>query len=111
MSNDLVNQLVAVSAPDKPNARKPTSIADRADADIPAAERQRMREAAAEFEAVFVAQMLKHAGFEKAFGEEASSFSQMLLTEVAEDMAMANDFGLADKAYEMMVARHRGGAK
>lgn len=66
-----------------------------------------MRQVAEEFEAVFVSQMFKHAGLEKAFGPEAKAFSQILMTEMSQQMAAKSDFGFADKVYEQLKSRQK----
>lgn len=61
---------------------------------------EKAREAAAEFEAVFVAEMLSHAGFEKALASEAGfggeAMSGLLLEAYAERIVERGGFGLAD---------------
>lgn len=107
MSNDLtvsINRL-GVSEVKTP---KPATASSRIDEDIPEAERQKMRQTAEAFEGVFVAQMLKHAGFDKAFGQEAEAFSQFLLNKVGDDIAEGMDLGFAEKAYQQMVSRYVG---
>lgn len=58
------------------------------------------REAAAEFEAVFVTEMLSHAGFEKALASEAGfggeAMSGLLLEAYAKKIVERGGFGLAD---------------
>ncbi|MEO1014253.1 MAG: hypothetical protein AAFX08_03605 [Pseudomonadota bacterium] len=109
MSNEVANRLTAPSA--SPTRYEPARVVNKSDADIPEAERRRMKDAAEEFEAVFIGQMLKHAGLEEAFGPEASSFSHVILSEIALDVAGGYDFGIAEEAYEVMVARYKGGPR
>lgn len=68
------------------------------------AEDAALREAAREFEQVFIAQMLKQAklgetqgAFSGGYGEEA--FRSFLVDEYAEALTRAESFGLADKIY------------
>ncbi len=72
-----------------------------------------MRQVAVEFEAVFLSEMLKHAGVNKlsesmggGFGEEA--FSSMLNDAYAKTLAESGGIGLADTIYYAM--RNRNGA-
>ncbi|MEM6536128.1 MAG: hypothetical protein AAF668_00205 [Pseudomonadota bacterium] len=88
------------------SARSTISKVD--DSAIPETERARMRQTAEEFEGVFLSQMLKHAGFEKAFGSEAKAFSEFVLTEIGSEMAKGMDLGLAEKAYQRMVSQYTG---
>ena len=101
MPNDGANGLAALTGL-RP-ARAP--IATR-EADVPVAERERMRRAAEEFEAAFVAQMLKHAGLEGAFGEEGKDYAHLLLDKVGADVAEGVDLGVADDAYRQMISRY-----
>lgn len=67
---------------------------------------QRVMTKAREFEAVFVAQMLKHSGMGKALssdsGHGGEAFSSMLLEQYAERIVENGGFGLADKIYEQL---------
>lgn len=73
----------------------------------------RMREVAKEFEAVFLAEMLKHAGLgegRESFGGGAgeAAFHTMLADEQARHMVDAGGIGLADHIFESLMAREAG---
>ncbi len=65
-----------------------------------------LRQAAKEFEATFIAEMLTYAGFDKAlssrsgFGGEA--FSRLLIDSYAAEISDSGSFGLADKIYNQL---------
>lgn len=63
-----------------------------------------VREAAEDFEAVFIKQMLQYAGLAEAFGIEESSpvasFSDFVLDRISADLVEQGGFGLADQFYE-----------
>lgn len=66
-----------------------------------------LREAARQFEQVFIAQMLKQAKlgenngpFSGGYGEDA--FKSFMIDEYAEAMTRAQSFGLADKIYSQL---------
>lgn len=84
-------------------------VASKAERSVPEDERLRMKAASQEFESVFVSQMLKHAGFDKAFGSEAQEFSQFMLDEIGGEMAVGMELGFAEKAYEHMISRYNAG--
>jgi len=67
-----------------------------------------MRAAAKEFEAVFLSQMLKQAGFDDAFGSEIGPYSSFMLDEMAGRLADTGGFGLAEKVYEQLRMREGG---
>ncbi len=58
---------------------------------------------AREFEAAFIAQMLKYSGLDKALvtggGEAVESFTQFYLEELASELANNGGFGIADEIY------------
>ncbi len=64
---------------------------------------------AREFEAVFIAQMLKHSGFEKALtgnsGFGGESYASMLLEQYAEKITERGGFGLAENIYNQLIER------
>lgn len=69
-----------------------------------------LRRVATEFEAVFLAQMLKHAGVGKtpeAFGggEGEDAFADMLTAERARLMAERGGIGLGEQLFEALLAR------
>lgn len=68
-----------------------------------------MLERAKEFEAVFVAQMLKHSGFEKALSTDSGlggeNYASLLLNQYAARIVDNGGFGLADKIYEQLKAK------
>lgn len=72
-----------------------------------------LREQAREFEAVFVSQMLKHAGLTEAlsgsesrFGGEA--FSNMLTEQYANELIEDGGFGLAEEIYQQLLEKDQG---
>ncbi|ADM09640.1 flagellar protein FlgJ [Parvularcula bermudensis HTCC2503] len=69
----------------------------------------RLRETAKSFEAVFVAEMLKHAGLDEALaadeGTATDSFSSFVIERVAGDLVEAGGFGLADRFYTALRAK------
>ncbi|NWG93598.1 MAG: rod-binding protein [Parvularculaceae bacterium] len=81
----------AARPPAEPRSQDfPPSNAQRAD---------EIKSIAAEFEAVFIAEMLSHAGFEKALASDAGfggeAMSGMLLEKYAEMIAKRGGFGVA----------------
>ncbi len=60
----------------------------------------RLAAASEEFESAFIAEMLRHAGFEKAVvgdgGPGASAMAGFVVDAVAKDIARAGGFGIAD---------------
>ncbi len=71
-------------------------------------------EQAKEFEAVFVAQMLKHSGFEKALSADSGfggeNYASLLLNQYAAKIVDNGGFGLAEKIYEQLKAKEAGDA-
>ena len=71
-----------------------------------------IREQAKEFEAVFIAQMLKHSGFEKALSAESGfggeNYASLLLERYASEIVDNGGFGLADKIYQQLKAKEAG---
>ncbi len=69
-------------------------------------EEKALRKTAQEFEAVFIAEMLSHAGFEKAIatdsGPGGEAFSRMLVENYAEKLTEKGGFGLADQIYRQL---------
>ena len=68
-----------------------------------------LRQAAAEFEAAFVRQMLQYAGFAEAFGADSGASSEamssFLLDHLATEISKQGAFGLADTFYNELAAR------
>lgn len=86
-----------------------TPTAPAADAD-PAAREAALRGAAQAFEAVFLAEMLKAAGFgtpRATFGGGAGeeAFSSLLVREQADRLAAAGGIGLAEQIFRALMAR------
>ena len=80
----------------------PASTATRPTTATPDAELARIKKAAVDLEATFLAEMLKSAGLGEARGafgggEGESQFSSMLVTEHAKAMAKAGGIGLAEQ--------------
>ncbi len=98
-----VEQLVA--SPQSAPARTAPDAAARDEA---------MLERAKEFEAVFVAQMLKHSGFEKALSADSGfggeNYASLLLSQYATRIVDSGGFGLAEKIYEQLKAKEAGDA-
>ena len=67
---------------------------------------ERIMEKAREFETVFVAQMLKYSGMEKAISQESGfggdAFSGMMLEQYARNIIDNGGFGLAEKIYSQL---------
>ena len=65
-----------------------------------------LRETAREFEAVFIKEMLTHAGLDKAIagdsGYGGEAFSSMLVETYADELAKKGGFGLADQMYRQL---------
>jgi Rod binding domain-containing protein len=65
-----------------------------------------LRKTAEEFESVFIAEMLSHAGFDKAIAQDSGfggeAFSRMLVETYAENLAKKGGFGLADQIYRQL---------
>jgi len=76
--------------------------------DAPADQNRReiLQKKARDFEAAFIAEMLAHAGFEKALsgasGFGGETFSRMLVEDYAQTIADAGGFGLAEKIYDQL---------
>lgn len=72
-----------------------------------AADTDAMRQAAKDFEASYIAQMLTFSGLDKALttggGEDMSAFTSFYIQSFAEDIAESGGFGLADKFYSHML--------
>ncbi len=70
---------------------------------------ERLMQQAREFEAVFIAQMLKHSGLAKAISSDSGfggdAFSSMLLEQYAEKMTEKGGFGLAEHIYNQLADR------
>lgn len=85
-----------------PKVTAPAREPDQPDAARDAA----IREKAKEFEAVFIAEMLSHAGFDKALSENSGfggeAFSRMLVESYAEQLSKKGGFGLADQIYRQL---------
>ena len=86
------------------NPEKPAAAAAPAEAAIDPARAARLRQTAEEFESVFIAQMLKHSGYEKALGPELGAYSQFMLNEIGAQISANGGFGLADEVYEVLLA-------
>ena len=65
-----------------------------------------LRKTAREFEAVFIKEMLTHAGLDKALagdsGYGGEAFSSMLVETYASELADKGGFGLADQVYRQL---------
>ena len=77
-------------------------------APAPAEKRAEIMERAREFEAVFVGQMLKYSGLEKAISSQSGGFggeaySSLLLEQYAGKIVEAGGFGLAEHIYEQLL--------
>ncbi len=76
----------------------------------PAAE-TRLRQAAQDLEASFIAEMLRAAGAEKTsgMGSETSEFASFLLDARAREIARAGGLGLAETLFQSMVKSNAAG--
>ena len=67
---------------------------------------QSLRKTAQEFEAVFIKEMLTHAGMDKALagdsGYGGEAFSSMLVQTYAEELSQNGGFGFADQIYRQL---------
>lgn len=67
---------------------------------------ERIMEKAREFETVFVAQMLKYSGMDKAISQESGfggdAFSGMMLEQYARNIIDNGGFGLAEQIYSQL---------
>ena len=65
-----------------------------------------LRKSAQEFETVFIAQMLTHAGLDKALASDSGyggeAFSGMLVETYAEELSKKGGFGLAEQIYRQL---------
>lgn len=65
-----------------------------------------LKQRAKEFEAAFVAQMLKHGGLSEAISAESGfggeAFASLMLEEVATSLADQGGFGLAENIYQQL---------
>lgn len=75
-------------------------------ASSPSEKEEALRKTAEEFESVFIAEMLSHAGFDKAIAQDSGfggeAFSRMLVETYAENLAKKGGFGLADQIYRQL---------
>lgn len=67
---------------------------------------------AQEFEAVFISQMLKFSGLDKALtlngGEDVSAFAGFYIDQFADKISQKGGFGLAEKIYAQMSRLNKG---
>ena len=96
MSTDIASlQALASTAPAQKKASADPSGAD-----------PRTMEKAREFEAVFIAQMLKFSGMDKAISQDSGfggdAFSSMMLEQYARKIVDNGGFGLADHIYAQL---------
>lgn len=70
---------------------------------------QNLKEKAQEFEAIFVAQMLKYSGLTEALtqngGKDMAAFSDFYVQSVAGEIVQQDGFGLAEKFYETLLKK------
>ncbi len=76
----------------------------------PSAERKaQILDQAREFESVFIAQMLKYSGLEKAIGSQSGfggeAYSSLLLEQYASKIVEGGGFGLTDHIYEQLLQK------
>ncbi|PQA87413.1 rod-binding protein [Hyphococcus luteus] len=100
---DIANLSLALNSAAAGKARQaPDSNAEQTKAE----KEKALRKTAQEFEAVFISEMLSHAGFDKAVSQDAGfggeAFSGMLVESYAEDLAEKGGFGLADQIYRQL---------
>ncbi len=74
---------------------------------VPAAKEAELRQAAQDFEAAYISQMLTFSGLDKALmaggGEEVSAFTSFYIENFAEQIAEKGGFGLAQDFYDRMI--------
>ena len=74
-------------------------INPKAEGTKPSADESNAQDVGLKFEKLLWAEMLSHAGLEKAFtqsgGEAASAFSRMIVESIAEDLARTHPLGLS----------------
>lgn len=67
---------------------------------------KKMRETAQEFESVFIAEMLKHTGLDKAITSDSGfggdAFAGMLVQTYAEELSQKGGFGIAEQIYRQL---------
>lgn len=72
-----------------------------------------IRDAAEDFEAAFISQMLKFSGLGKALttggGEDVAAFTDFYIQNYAEQIVESGGFGLADKFYDKLATRAKEG--
>lgn len=72
-------------------------------------DREDLKAQAQKFEAVFVAQMLKHSGLAEALtkngGKEVAAFSDFYVQNLADEIVKQDGFGLAEKFYENLLKK------
>ncbi|MBY0421779.1 MAG: rod-binding protein [Parvularculaceae bacterium] len=95
--------VAALASTPRPAATAPAA-ADPHDAKI--------RKAAKDFEATFIAQMLTYAGFGKSVSADAGfggeAFSSLLIEQYARQVADRGGFGLAESIYQQLKAQEQG---
>lgn len=96
--------------PDLLGARNSAAIAGRTEANLDPATEQKLRGAAKQFEATFLAEMLRHTGIGKmpeGFGGGAgeAAFSGHLTQAYADEIADRGGLGLAEQIYKSLRAR------
>ncbi len=90
-----------------PATAKAVDGARAGDAQKAGAEKEaRLRETAREFESVFIAEMLAHAGLDKALAQDSGyggeAFSSMLVQTYADELSRKGGFGVAEQIYRQL---------
>ena len=100
----LSSQLLSLTNADTLAGKPVLSVADKSSVHGAESERDAdFWQAAQDFEAAFISQMLTFSGFGKALtmsgGEDVASFSQFYIEAIAKDITEGGGFGLAEKIY------------
>ncbi|PHR57716.1 MAG: hypothetical protein COA43_11945 [Robiginitomaculum sp.] len=105
----LSSQFLSLANADKPAVKSTLPMSDKDsvhEAKLHGAQNERDAaswQAAQDFEAAFISQMLTFSGFGKALtmsgGEDVASFSQFYIEAIAKDITEGGGFGLAEKIY------------
>jgi peptidoglycan hydrolase FlgJ len=96
-----INSIAALQVPDISTASNTqTPDSDKAEA---------AAKAGAEFEALFIAQMLEYSGLSKAFtmngGEGVAAFSRFMIEQLAEDLVDQGGFGLSESITQSLLSQ------
>ncbi len=93
-----------------PISGQAADISPAKDSETPDSERAKAAaNAGAEFEALFIAQMLEYSGLSKAFtmngGEGVEAFSRFMIEQLAEDLVEQGGFGLSESITQSLLSQ------